>query len=387
MRAGRTFTPVSITGAGVVSCAGNDLESFWKNAVEDRSGISSDGLGRVHAPGADGVGESRPIQLAVIALRQAMEQAGWGALDERDGLIVATTVGQIPLWEDELTRFLKGEIGDEAFSRALALQPLGSVTEALSRVLNFGGKSLVVASACSAATQAIGLASLWVAQGRVRRCLVGATEVLSRLTVEGFRSLKLLSQAPCRPFDENRQGINLSEGAAFFCIEAESPRSLARVSGAGFSTDAYHMAAPHPEGRGSFQAMEAALHGAGLSSADIDWVHAHGTGSRANDVSEGAAIAQLFGPTRPYVSSTKAIHGHALGASGAIETALCVQALRKQRILKTAGLERPDPAIAISHPIENVSIELRHILKNTLGFGGNNAALVLSAPGANSEYA
>jgi 3-oxoacyl-(acyl-carrier-protein) synthase len=391
------MVPVPVTGVGVVSCAGADLKSFWENALAGRSGLDEAGLGSISAAQVeawrervpDAQGLSKPALLAYVAIRAAMAEAGWSTLDPDDGLIIATTVGQIPLWENELTQFMSQKIDAQAFGQAIAHQSLGSIVEALSaklgfRGLGFRGKSLLVTSACSAATQAIGLASLWIRQGKVKRCLVGGTEVLSRLTIEGFRSLQLLSSEPTRPFDRNRKGINLSEGSAFFCLEASSDQATSAISGVGFSTDAYHMAAPHPEGRGSFQAMQAALLMAGISPSEVDWIHAHGTGSRANDQSEGMAIAQLFGAEGPWVSSTKGIHGHSLGASGAIEMALCVQAMRGQIVLKTAGLIDPDPALQLRHPDSNQRTEIQHLVKNTLGFGGNNAALVLTRMSAST---
>lgn len=384
MKSGIVFPPISITGAGAISCAGSDLAEFWDNAFRGKSGLDSLGLGQI--PGFEDSKElCKPALLAYRAIQAAMLEAGWSSLGPDDGLIVATTVGQIPLWEKDLTLYISRQIDEREFGQRIVHQSLGSIVEALSDSLDFRGKSMLVTSACSASTQAIGLAAHWIRQGRVKRCLVGGTEVLSKLTIEGFRSLQLLSPQGSRPFDQNRQGINLSEGAAFFCLEPESERSLADVSGVGFSTDAYHMAAPHPEGRGSYEAMRLAIASSGLSPSDISWVHAHGTGSKANDQAEGTAIAQLFGSEGPWVSSTKAIHGHALGASGAIETALCIQALRKQTVLRTTGLSTPDPQIRVRHPQENVAGPLRHIVKNTLGFGGNNAALVLSAPRSQSE--
>lgn len=377
---------ISITGVGAVSCAGSNLDSFWQSAVSERSGINEAGLGLITEeilnPLRDEVLDSgaltRPVLIAVSAIKKAMYEAGWSALDpETDGIIVASTVSQVPYWEKCLISYLKGQMDDVGFSSVLRLQSLGSLNEAIAEYFRFQGKNILVASACSAATQAIGLASLWIKQGRVKRCLVGGAEVMSGLTFEGFKSLQLFNPKPARPFDLNRQGINLSEGAAFFCLEKAPSAAIAEVAGCGFTTDAYHMAAPHPEGRGSYQAMRAAIKMAGVQPSDVDWVHAHGTGSVANDLAEGSAFAQLFGQTGPFVSSTKAIHGHALGASGAIETALCVQALRKQVALRTVGLVNPDPAIKIRHLDSNRSMPLNYILKNTLGFGGNNAALVL----------
>jgi 3-oxoacyl-(acyl-carrier-protein) synthase len=381
------FNPVPITGVGAISCAGDDLKSLWECALAGTTGLDERGLGSISdaqmkdlsSRVPEGRDLCKPALLAYAAIRAAMEEAGWSSLEADDGLIIATTVGQIPLWENELIQFLGRRIDAREFGQTIVHQSLGSIVEVLSAKLGFRGKSLLVTSACSAATQALGLASLWIRQGRVKRCLVGGTEVLSRLTVEGFRSLQLLSSQPTRPFDKNRQGINLSEGAAFFCLEGASNHATSAISGAGFSTDAYHMAAPHPEGRGSLEAMRAAMLMAGVLPTDITWVHAHGTGSRANDQSEGMAIAELFGAAGTWVSSTKRIHGHALGASGAIETALCVQAIRNGVVLKTAGLIEPEPSLRLRHPGSNVSTEIRHLVKNTLGFGGNNAALVLSS--------
>ncbi|MEQ1875940.1 MAG: beta-ketoacyl synthase N-terminal-like domain-containing protein, partial [Bdellovibrionia bacterium] len=214
--------------------------------------------------------------------------------------------------------------------------------------------------------------------GLVRRCLVGGVEVLSQLTTEGFKSLQLLAENPCKPFDRNRNGINLSEGAAFLCLEASGEKSLADVTGWGYSTDAFHVTSPEPAGRGCFKAMTSALTKAGLDPKDISWVHCHGTGSHANDLAEGPAVRKLFADT-PAVS-TKSIHGHSLAASGALEAVVCVQALLNGRVPATHGLENPDPAIPLRHVRAAEARPARHIVKNTLGFGGNNAALVFSLP-------
>lgn len=312
-------------------------------------------------------------------VRASWKASGRSGLTDEDGLIIGTIAGEIPLWESEVLRYTRKEIDAEKFSRSIRHQSLAAVGESRSALLGFRGKFLLVASACSAATKALG--ALWVQQSKVKRCLVGGVEVLSNFTIEGFRSLQILSPKLATPFDRSRQGINLSEGAGFFCLENRSKNALAQLSGFGLSTDAYHMASPHPEGRGSLQAMEQALDTAELSPGEIDWVHSHGTGSQANDQAEGAAIYQLFGEDlskNPWVSSTKHIHGHALGASGALEVALCIEALRHQTILKTAGLTHPDPAILVRHPPDHLRVRVRHILKKTLGFGGNNAALVIS---------
>ena len=147
------------------------------------------------------------------------------------------------------------------------------------------------------------------------------------------------------------------------------------------SSDSYHMTAPHPQGLGSLRAMQGALEMANLNPSDISWVHAHGTGSKHNDAAESKAIEQLVGENMPWVSSTKWVHGHALGASGAIEAILCIQALNEATILRSGGLINPDAEIKLKHPPHHIQAgkgELEHILKNTLGFGGVNASLVIS---------
>jgi 3-oxoacyl-(acyl-carrier-protein) synthase len=381
-----------ISGMGVVSCLGKGVNSLWQGALEERTGISN-GVGMIEPEVLDQLKSTYPqaakaskaVLLAYAAISEAMQKAEWESLNEDDGFIIATTTGQIPVWESEATRFLRGEISQLELSPSLRSQSLGSLINELSNLLNFRGRSFIVTSACAASTQAIALAALWLAQGKVKRCLVGGSEVLCNLTVEGFRCMQLLTPELASPFDANRKGINLSEGSAFLCLEPTQKAvaaPLAYVSGYGLSTDGYHMTAPHPEGRGIFEAMQNALQVAALSPKDISWVHAHGTGSRHNDQAEGLAIQRLFGETKPWVSSTKRIHGHSLGASGALETALCVQALQKKIILRTSGLKDPDPSISLQHPASHLPFDLRHILKTTLGFGGSNAALVLS-PGVN----
>lgn len=368
---------VDITGTGAVTCVGATAQALWQAALSERSGIRG-GVGEIETPSV----RSKAVYLATEAIKQAMSNAGWTELHADDGLILATTTGQIPVWDKALVRFLKNQIDEKTFQQDFSAQPLGSLVDEIAAVLHFNGPSQLITTACSASTQALALAAMWLKTGRVKRVLVGGAEVLCDLTVQGFKSLQLLSPTPTMPFDEARQGINLSEGAGFLTLELNSSKALAHLSGHGMSTDAFHMTSPHPEGRGCFEAMSAALKSARLSPGDISWIHAHGTGSRHNDAAEGTAINQLFGESQPFTTSTKWVHGHALGASGAIETILCVEALKHQTILKTGGLKNADPQIPVKHAKENTQAELTHVMKNTLGFGGANAAIVISRAGA-----
>ena len=369
-----------VTGTGVISCAGKSPAELWENALAGRTGVP-DGVGRV--ANAD-ENLNKAIDFSLSAIRQAMAKAGWDRLHETDGLILATTTGQIPIWDKALVSFLHGEMSRDEFELAFVHQPIGNLLDAICNQIEFTGKTFLTATACTAATQALALGAAWIEQGRVKRCLVVGTEVLCTLTLEGFRSLQLLSPVPCQPFDRDRRGINLSEGSAALCLEAgpdAKKRALAKIEGSGLTTDGYHMTAPEPNGNGCLQAIRIALSNSGLEPKDISWIHAHGTGSQHNDSSEGKAINTLFGADGPCVTSTKGIHGHALGASGAIETVLCIEAFANQIILKTSGLANPDPTIHVRHAKENAPDKIDRILKLTVGFGGANAALVLSRPG------
>lgn len=393
MKSAKQSSPVWVTGTGLVSCVGITPSKLWESALSDKSGIQN-GLGRVTEDSLSkiqsltshlwsGAPPNKALLMPTYALDQALKASdGPDHLCADDGLIIATTTGQITVWDQALIRYLRKEIPGAEFEKAFEQQPLGSLLDGLARLFAFSGSSLLVTSACSAATQAIALGCQWVRMGKVKRCFVGGTEILCDLTIEGFKCLQLLSEQPASPFDAGRSGINLSEGAGFLCLSASpGERPLARLLGSGMSSDGYHMTAPHPDGLGSLRAMRAALEMANLTPGEISWVHAHGTGSKHNDAAESKAIEQLFGESMPWVSSTKWVHGHALGASGAIESILCIQALNESTILRTGGLVNPDSDIKLRHPMRHLQAkrgELEHILKNTLGFGGVNASLVIS---------
>ena len=371
-----------ISGTGVVSCVARGSDAFWQKVKAGESGVNF-GLGSV----SDGdisdlpqdIKKNHALAFALLAAQEAMSEAGWDRLEPGDGLILATTTGQVLLWENFFTARLRGEISADEFQRNFVRQPLEGLKDELAMRLDHRGPSLLISSACSAATQAIGMAHLWIKQGIVRRCLVGGAEVLCDLTIEGFRSLQLLSTEPSRPFDLNRKGINLSEGAGFLCLEAEARNSIVKISGFGMSSDGHHMTGPHPEGLGSQRAMLLAFKSANLAPADISWVHAHGTGSAQNDLSEGSSLEKIFDQgKKPWVSSTKGVHGHSLGASGAIEAVLVTHAIKNGLAPGTRGLVEQDPQIRIPILRENLRTPIRHVLKNTLGFGGNNAALIFS---------
>jgi 3-oxoacyl-(acyl-carrier-protein) synthase len=237
----------------------------------------------------------------------------------------------------------------------------------------------VLSSACAAGTQALALACAWLKMGKVRRCVVGATETLTTTTVRGFGCFNLLSASIAAPFDRARSGINLGEASVFFCLDARTDvAGLGWLLGGATALDAFDMTSPHPEGRGLYHAMRRALLAARLTPPAVDWVSAHGTGTPANDAAEATALAALFGDDAPPVSSTKAVHGHALAASGLLETALALSAIEAGEILPSVNLREVDPQIKLRLPRRPEPAALSSVLKSTLGFGGVNAAVVLS---------
>jgi 3-oxoacyl-[acyl-carrier-protein] synthase I len=216
--------------------------------------------------------------------------------------------------------------------------------------------------------------------------LAGGTDSLSRMTWGGFHALLLVDDRGCRPFDAARSGMSLGEGAAVLVLEAEdSARArganiLARLTGWGATCDAHHATAPHPEGKGAAAAMQAALRRAGLEPANIDYINAHGTGTRDNDLAEAKALRTVFGHTLPPLSSTKRFFGHALAASGAIEAVVCVEALRRQQMPANIGFETLDPAVGLEPITQCQPGTVRHVMSNSFGFAGNNVALIFSLP-------
>lgn len=372
------ISPVAVVGTGAVSCAGNNLPEIWSALKNRRSGIEN-GLGPVKnfeklESQFPRLKESRAAVFAAVALQEAVEAAGWKDWQNDTAIVLATTAGQITLWENEIPQFVSGKISAAQFALAIRNQSLGSICEALQDEFRLKGQSFLITSACSASGQALALGAQLIRQKKARRCLVGGFETLSKLTVEGFRSLKLISLEVAKPFDRDRTGINLSEGAAFVALE-DSSAADAFILGHGLTADAFHMTAPSTDGEGVLRAMRASLQMSGLQTSDINWIHGHGTGSLANDLAEGTAVRNLFGENHPPISSTKWLHGHLLGGSGLLETVLSVQALREGEAIPSLGLENPDPAIPLNwHPPKG---PLKYVVKTTLGFGGSNSAVVL----------
>ncbi len=323
-----------VKGVESFSCAGTNLEEIWK-AVAVGQPKTENGLG--YFPRSLNLLSTSGFHKAcLMSASAAIKQAGWSDL-KNTGLILATTTGYLAGWETGLMDYFRAPTSK---ADSTPYSPLGLCLEDLSETLQQTGPRLLVTSACAASTQAIKIAVDWLKLGKVDRVLVGGAEVLCELTKSGFGTLQLLSTETCRPFDKTRSGINLSEAAAFIALEkTEAVVGDIEILGGALASDANHMTAPSPTGAGSQTSMRLALQSAHLSLEDVNWIHAHGTGSDQNDKAEAIAIQSLFssGNEPPWVCSTKAIHGHALGASGALETSICIAALRKNLIPASTG--------------------------------------------------
>jgi len=388
-----------ITGLGIVAATGCGVGATW-NAIRagaiglkpltlfasPRYGqvLAGEAQSDLTALGAPAHG-SRSDQLGWLAAREAIGSAGIDSKTcaERAGVVLGCSVGGSFDSERFLTTLIKR---GKMRARPTRFHECVSVVDLIAGEFGLFGPSLAVSTACSSGALAIATAAEMIQSGEADVMLAGGADSLSRMTWGGFHSLLLVDAAGCRPFDAGRAGTSLGEGAGVLVLEAEElarrrgATILARLSGWGASCDAHHATAPHPEGAGAVAAMQAALRRAGLESSAINYVNAHGTGTRDNDLAESKALKTVFGGRVPPVSSTKRFFGHALAASGAIEAVVCVEALRRQEIPPNPGFTTFDPAIGLEPVTTLRSAPLTHVMSNSFGFGGNNAVLIFSQP-------
>ncbi len=390
-------TPAAVTGIGCICAAGRDLPAAMSSMAAARRSP--------HPPVRFSTGHPKryPVfgvpddfvpadllertdlllttRFALAATRQSLVDAGWepAALQRlRVGVCLGTTVGCALNIEDFYREYRGGGCPDlETIERFLRSNPAAAV----SRELGLDGPVQTVVNACSSGTDAIGIAASWLRAGVCDVALAGGADELCRIIYNGFISLMITDDQPCRPFDRNRRGLNLGEGAAVLVLEspaaaaARGARVRARVLGYGSACDAHHLTAPHPEGRGLRQAFAEALACAGVAPREVAFINAHGTGTPDNDRVEGRVLNQLF-PETPFLS-TKGYTGHTLGAAGAIEAAFTVACLEAGRIPASAGFAEADPDIHGTPSAIGRDIEGGVALSDSLAFGGNNAVLIL----------
>ena len=397
---------IQVAGYGIICAIGNDASAVLESLKAGRTGIGPMHylqsvhkelpVGEVKLSNGDmlrmlGQDEttiiSRTVLMGAIAIRQALEQAGIATEGKRVVVINGTTVGGMDVTE----HFFRQISEEDDLLPLLKKHDCGSSTRQMADLAGLADAEVcTVSTACSSAVNAIILGSEMLKAGEADIVIAGGTEALSLFHLNGFNSLMILDKEQCRPFDKSRAGLNLGEGAAFLVltrslVKSEELRVKAYIRGYGNRCDAFHQTASSEDGEGAYLAMCDALQMAGLKPEDIHYINAHGTGTPNNDASESAAIRRVFGEEIPPVSSTKGFTGHTTSASGAIETVICILALRHQFLPANLGWKEQDEACI--RPYGNSTLInskfktgiCTSVLCNSFGFGGNDSALVISS--------
>jgi 3-oxoacyl-[acyl-carrier-protein] synthase-1 len=397
---------IVITAAGILSALGNGLEANLHALRTAKSGLrhprilqtlhadefvlgeialTNDELSALlNLPGGSN-GYTRTTLLAMVALKELVDQAGADLLrSEPLALINANTVGGMCSVEDMYLDFLDPDkTGD--FTQYIDTFDCAESTEKAAAYFGLKPFMATISTACSSSANSLILGARMIAHGKVKRAICGGCDALSRFTLNGFHSLKNVEKTPCRPFDQERFGLNLGEGAGYLLLEKESDARargaaiLGYFSGYCNSNDAYHPTAPSPDGSGAYRTMQRALDRAGLQVSDIDYINAHGTATISNDAAEGRAIQELFAPKVPYFSSTKGFVGHTLAAAGAIEAIFSLLTIREQTIFPNLHFKTRMEELNIA-PVTEVleNVPVQHVMSNSFGFGGNNVSLIFS---------
>ena len=397
---------IAVTGLGLVTslgfgrelsfsrlCAGergiSEVSLFDSSGLKSRIAAEVRGLDvRAIAPHGEAEDWSRSDALSFLAAREALEQAAHAAHAPL-GLVLGGTTGGMYETERALAALLPGRISPHDARRLLDF-PLAVSVERIARALGNVGPTATVCSACSSGAVAIALGASWLLSGRASRVLAGGVDGLCQLTFTGFSALGAVDPEPSRPFDVSRAGLTLGEGAGCLVLELESTARargasiLAFLSGWAVASEAHHVTHPEPSGVRAARVLSDAIAVAGLSTSEIDYVNAHGTGTVQNDAMEARALERVFADeaARVWVSSSKGQIGHTLGAAGAIEAAITALSVNRDMLPPTAGLERPE-APALRHVLApNQREQLRAALSSSFGFGGACAVLAFEAPSA-----
>jgi 3-oxoacyl-[acyl-carrier-protein] synthase-1 len=394
--------PVFVAGTGIISAIGNNVAECLDALENSRAGMGQmyylDSVHRQRLPVAEvklnneelskltGLPKtkSRTSLLSLVAAKEALHDAGIENLASlRRGFISANSVGGMDNTENFFTEFLfdnsKGRLRD------IVHHECGSVSELVADALGIKDYITTISTACSSSANSIFFGARLIRNNILDVVVAGGTDSLTKFTLNGFNTLMILDERFCQPFDENRRGLNLGEGAGYVVLVSEKvaaalkKKPSVRLSGYCNANDAYHQTASSPDGTGSFLAMSGALKKSGLQPSDIDYINLHGTGTQNNDIAEGTAIKRLFDPGYPMMSSTKTFTGHTLGASGGIEAVFSVLALQHGIIYPNLRLETPMKDLPFTVETEfKKNIEVKHVLSNSFGFGGNCSSLIFS---------
>jgi 3-oxoacyl-[acyl-carrier-protein] synthase-1 len=395
---------IFVTGAGIITALGTGKQATLEALKNQRSGVGQlRYLTTTHSefPGGEVKHSNAEMKyllgfrpddafvrsslLGIIAIREALQHA---RLEHRDpalrvAFISGITVGGMDQAELHYQDFLHNDTKNDY----IELNDCGGTTEQMADY--FGGFQFVttVVTACSSSANAIMTGADLIRENRADIVVAGGCECLSRYHVNGFNTLMILDREICKPFDRDRAGINLGEGAGYVVLESaetaqqRGARPIGKISGYSNACDAYHQTASSPDGHGAFLAMKGALEQAGLKPEEIDHINAHGTGTPNNDLTEGIAVMNLFGDHIPPLSSLKAYIGHTTSAAGSVEAIISLLCMEHNFLPVNLNFRSPIEEHTFT-PITDPTPKrpIRHILSNSFGFGGNNSAIVLSHP-------
>ncbi len=401
---------VAVTGMGIVSPLGNSIKDFWESIKNGKNGIkkisqfdTSDY--QVHIAGECKIDLSdhldskqlkkidRFTAFAIIAAEQAIanSEINLNLLDkEKAGVIIGSGIGGMRTFEAQHARLLKNPRRVSPFFIPAMIPDIASGYIALNN--NFKGVNYSVVSACTSGTHSIGDAYRSIKHGYSNLIVAGGSEAsITPMAIAGFGNMKALSKNPdpntaSKPFDLNRDGFVISEGAGVLILENldhainRGAKIYAEIKGFGASADAYHITSPHPDALGAIQSMKSALNEAKLNYDEIQYINAHGTSTKYNDISETKAIKATFKDhsSNLAISSTKSMIGHCLGASGALEAIATVLSINESLIAPTINYSTPDPDCDLNYtPNKSVNREITNALSNSFGFGGHNGTLAI----------
>ena len=392
---------VAITGMGIISAIGKNVEENYQSLINFQHGISRISnletrhadtfqVGEIKLSNEDLINQlelpadnnySRTALLGLVAAKQAVAHAGIKDMRAyKTGLISATSVGGMDKTEDHYYEYLTSEKNRHFIDGHHA----GDSAEKIAHELGIKGYVSTISTACSSAANSIMLGARMIQSGFLDRVIVGGTDCLSRFTINGFSTLMILTDGHCAPFDEDRKGLNLGEAAAFLVLESdtvvekENKEVLARLTGYGNANDAFHQTASSENGEGATLAMQKAFKVSQLDPSAISYINAHGTATPNNDLSEGKAIQTVFGDQLPPLSSTKAFTGHTLAAAGAIEAVYSILALQHQLAFPNLNFKTPIGGHGIVPVTDVKELPVNHVLSNSFGFGGNCSTLIFS---------
>lgn len=393
---------VYIAGLGIISAIGNNVAECIASLESERAGMNGiTYLKTIHAkelPVAEvklnndelalraGLSNkiSRTALLSMIAAKEALQDAAIENLkDLRTGFISANTVGGIDKTENFFQSFYKDKtIGN---LHDVVNHECGSITELVADKLNINSYISTISTACSSSANSIMLGARLIKAGMLDVAVTGGVDALTKFTLNGFHTLLILDKALCKPFDENRNGLNLGEGAGYVVLVSEAVADslknemYCQLKGYANANDAYHQTASSPDGKGSYLAMQGTLREAKLDASEIDYINLHGTGTQNNDEAEGTAIERLFNLRYPKMSSTKSFTGHTLGASGGIEAVFSALSVKHNYVYPNLRLQNPIKAFPFAAETKFIKdLPIKNVLSNSFGFGGNCSSLIFS---------